>query len=103
MIDSINNIFYIVIVIVAFVIGIVETISIANYQRKDCDTTKKAIAILQKYQGGYIKIDKTEKVDKTIIRWLTQYLKGESTPSAFKPEQSKSNEPIPLRFEIMIL
>ena len=98
MINSINNIFYIVIVIVAFVIGIVETISIANYQRKDCDTTKKAIAILQKYQGGYIKIDKTEKVDKTIIRWLTQYLKGESTPSAFKPEQSKSNDFILLAY-----
>ncbi|MEM7590920.1 MAG: hypothetical protein AAF383_05275 [Cyanobacteria bacterium P01_A01_bin.83] len=98
MIDSINNIFYIVIVIAAFVIGIVETISIANYQRKDCDTTKKAIAILQKYQGGYIKIDKTEKVDKTITRWLTQYLKGESTPSAFKPEQSKSNDFILLAY-----
>ena len=98
MIDSINNIFYIVIVIVAFTIGIVETVSIANYQRKDCDTTKKAIAILQKYQGGYIKIDKTEKVDKTIIRCLIQYLKGESTPSAFKPEQSKSNDFILLAY-----
>ena len=98
MIDSINNIFYIVIVIVAFVIGIIETVSIANYQRKDCDTTKKAIAILQKYQGGYIKIDKTEKVDKTIIRWLTQYLKGELTSSAFKPEQSKSNDFILLAY-----
>ncbi|MBE9047155.1 hypothetical protein IQ255_22600 [Pleurocapsales cyanobacterium LEGE 10410] len=98
MIDSINNIFYIVIVIVAFVIGIVETVSVANYQRKDCDTTKKAIAILQKYQGGYIKIDKTEKVDKTIIRWLTQYLKGELTSSAFKPEQSKSNDFILLAY-----
>ena len=98
MIDSINNIFYIVIVIVAFAIGIVETVSIAHYQTKDCETTRKAIAILEKYQGGYIKVDKTEKVDITIIRWLTQYLKGESTPSAFKPEQSKSNDFILLSY-----
>lgn len=49
MIDSINNIFYLVIVIVAFVIGIAETVAIANYQRTDCNTAEKAIAILEKY------------------------------------------------------
>ena len=97
MIDSINNIFYIVIVIVAFAIGIVETVSIAHYQR-DCETTRKAIDILKKYQGGYIKVDKKEKIDETIIRWLTQYFKGESTPLAFKPEQSKSNDFILLSY-----
>ena len=98
MIDSINNIFYLVIVIVAFAIGIVETVSIANYQRTDCDTAKKAIAILEKYQGGYIKVDEKEKVDETIIRWLTQYFKGESTPSSFKPEQSKGSDFILLSY-----
>ena len=92
MIDSINNVFYIVIIIVAFAIGIVEKVSIANYQKKDCDTAKKAIDILEKYQDGYI------KVDKTIIRWLIQYLKGESTPSSFKPEQSKGSDFILLSY-----
>ena len=77
--EQVNSIFYLVIVAVAFSIGIVETVSIANYQRKDCSTTKKAIAILQKYPGGYIK---APDVDKKIVRWLVQYLKGESTPSA---------------------
>ena len=54
MID-VNNIFYLVIVVVAFVIGIVETVSIRSYRRKDCYITKEAIAILKEYQGGYIK------------------------------------------------
>ena len=61
MIDSINSIFYTVIIIVAFAIGIVETVSIANYQKKDCYTAKEAIAILEKYQGGYIKVDEKKK------------------------------------------
>ena len=98
MIDSINNVFYIVIIIVAFAIGIVETVSIANYQRTDCDTAKKAIDILEKYRGGYIKVDKTKKIDKIIIRWLIQYLKGESTPSSFKPEQNRNGDFILLSY-----
>ena len=93
--EYINNIFYLVIVVVAFSIGIIETVSIANYQRKDCQTTKKAIAVLKQYPGGYIK---APDIDKGIVRWLVQYLKGESTPSAFKPEQNQSGDFILLSY-----
>ena len=97
--EQVNSIFYLVIVVVAFSIGIVETVSIANYQRKECSTTKEAIAILQKYQGGYIK---AADVDKGIVRWLVQYLKGESTQSAFKPEQNQSGDFILLSYPAVL-
>ena len=95
MVEHINSIFYFVIVAVAFIIGIVETVSIANYQRKDCYAAKKAIEVLQQYPGGYIK---ASDVNKRIIRWLIQYLKGESTQSAFKPEQNKNGDFILLSY-----
>ena len=89
MIDSINNIFYIVIVIVAFVIGIVETISIANYQKRDCYTTKEAIEVLAKYQNNNHKYIKASDVDSKIFNWFFQHLKGEFERSVFTPEQNK--------------
>ena len=95
MVEHINSIFYFVIVAVAFIIGIVETVSIANYQRKDCYAAKKAIEVLQQYPGGYIK---ASDVNKRTIRWLIQYLKGESTQSAFKPEQNKNGDFILLSY-----
>lgn len=91
----VNNIFYLIISIIAFAIGIVETISIYNYKRKDCQIAENAIKILKKYQGGYIK---ASDVDKKVIRWFIQYFKGESTPSAFKPEQNKSGDFILLSY-----
>ncbi|RMF22061.1 MAG: hypothetical protein D6756_11270, partial [Cyanobacteria bacterium J083] len=59
--------FYIVIVIVAFVIGIVETISIANYQRRDCYTTKEAIKVLTEYQKNNHKYIKASDVDSKVF------------------------------------
>lgn len=89
MIDSINNIFYIVIVIVAFAIGIVETVSIANYQKRDCYTTKEAIEVLTKYQNNNHKYIKASDVDSKVFNWFFQHLKGEFERSAFTPEQNK--------------
>ena len=99
MIEYINSIFYLVIIAVAFIIGITETVSIVNYQKKDCQTAKKAIALLQQYPGGYIK---TPDVDRKIVRWLIQYLKGESTQSAFKPEQNQSGDFILLSYPAVL-
>ena len=99
MIEYINSIFYLVIIAVAFIIGITETVSIVNYQKKDCQTAKKAIALLQQYTGGYIK---TPDVDRKIVRWLIQYLKGESTQSAFKPEQNQSGDFILLSYPAVL-
>ena len=89
MIGSINNIFYVVIVIVAFIIGIVETVSIANYQRRDCYTTKEAIKVLTAYQKNNHKYIKTSDVDSKVFNWFFQHLKGEFNSSAFTPEQNK--------------
>ncbi len=91
----VNNIFYLIISIIAFAIGFVETVSIYNYRQKDCQIAQKAIKILKEYKGGYIK---APDVDKKIVRWLVQYLKGESTPSAFKPEQNRSGDFILLSY-----
>ena len=89
MIDSINNIFYLVIVIVAFAIGIVETVSIANYQRTDCDTAKKAIEVLTEYQKNNHKYIKASDVDSKVFNWFFQHLKGGFEKSVFTPEQNK--------------
>ena len=97
--NPINILFCSIIVTVAFGIGIRETISIISYQRKDCQTAKKAIGRLtecQKNNYDYIKIEKKE--EKKIIRWLAQHLKGESLPSAFKPERDKNGDFILLSY-----
>ena len=95
----INNIFYLAITIVAFIIGITETISVSNYQNKDCQTAKKAINRLtecHKNSHEYIKIENKE--EKAIIKWLTQHLKGECLSFAFKPERSTNEDFILLSY-----
>ena len=89
----INIVFYLVIFAFAFVIGIVETISIYSYQKGDYKIAKIAITKLIEYQKNnrnYIKAETKE--EKTIITWLTQHFKGSSPPSAFKPEQNKNGD-----------
>lgn len=102
----INNVFYLVIFIFAFSIGIVETISINTYQRKDCNIAKKAIEELNKCKidnRDYIKVVKKNseivaKKNSEIIKWFSQHLKGEFQPSAFKLEKDNNGDFILLSY-----
>ena len=97
-ISSTNSVFCTIIVAVAIAIIVVEVCLLLSYKQRNYSTAAKAIEILDRYEHGYIKVDEIQKVDKTVVRWLTQYLKGESTPLAFKPEKSKSNDFILLSY-----
>ncbi|MGK7951747.1 MAG: hypothetical protein AB4368_23905 [Xenococcaceae cyanobacterium] len=94
----INNVFYLVIFIFAFSIGIVETISINTYHRKDCNIAKKAIEELHKCETPNRDYLKVANQDSEIIKWFSQHLKGEFQPSAFKIEQDKNGDFILLSY-----
>ena len=94
----INNVFYLVIFIFAFSIGIVETISINTYQRKDCNIAKKAIEELDKCKKENRDYLKVANQESEIIKWFSQHLKGEFQPSVFKIEQDNNGDFILLSY-----
>ena len=95
----VNIIFCLIIVGVAVWIGLKEKKFIDDYQNKDYQTAKNAIARLTEYQKNsheHITIENQE--DEAIVRWLTQHLKGESSSLAFRPERSANGDFILLSY-----
>ncbi len=88
----VNNIFYLIIIIVSFGIGILETISIRNYQSGDFYIAKKAINVLKEYKHNNRRDIQQSDVDVKIIRWFSQHLKGESLRAVFQLEQNRNGD-----------
>ena len=95
----VNIIFCLIIVGVALWIGLKEKKFIGDYQNKDYQTAKNAIARLTEcHENSHEHITIENQEDKAIVRWLTQHLKGEFLSLAFRPERSTNGDFILLSY-----